>query len=246
MIHVGLKPRETLRRVSEIMPGSTETIDIAVQKIDGNRVVTALRQPITKPAVASSDIENATSGRMRAPDLGQDVLLHLEQSLRANSPYPIMLVREIFEGQGKVVVRRLRTPTFLCPDHLVIANEPLKMLSAFGGQSTPDPVYLRDHESAGRTGRRNAFGEVVVTNGAPKSDSASVFEVGRRCRGSRPSGLQVRRAHWINDPPNLLWLGMDSCQEDVKIRRSVLVQSLDGIKGPPSGAPSMQRTHKRR
>jgi hypothetical protein len=85
---------------------------------------------------------------MRTLDLGQDTVLQVEQSPRSDSPYPVMFVRKVVERQRKIVIRRLGAPTFLGPDHLVIANEPLEMRSTFRRQSTHDPIYLRDRESA--------------------------------------------------------------------------------------------------
>ncbi len=61
MIHVRLKSLKTSGQVSQIMPSGTETIDVIVQQVDGNRVVTSLRQPITKPSVSSSDVKNAAA-----------------------------------------------------------------------------------------------------------------------------------------------------------------------------------------
>src|SRR5690348_15110425 len=145
-------------------------------------------------------------------DLGQNMVLEVEQSPGSDSPYPGMFVRQVVEGQGKVVARRLGAPTFFCSDHLVIANELFKLCFAFGRQSTQDPVYLRDGESARRTGQlerfRNVVGESVPATWAPKSNGASALTVCQRGRSSRPTGLKVRRAHSTNDPANPPgWLG---------------------------------------
>lgn len=142
--------------------------------------------------------------------LGQNMFLQVEQGASSDSPYPIMSVRQILEGKSKVVVRRLRTPTFLLADYLVIANEPIKTRFALGSQGTQYPIHARDREFARGTGQlgtcRDIISESTPTTWTPESNSGTL-SVRRRVRGSRPAGLQMRRTHSINDAANLLrWL----------------------------------------
>src|SRR5882757_8891656 len=104
------------------------------------------RQPVTHPAIACTQVQNAES-TLRALCKGRhNGSLHYTESVCSYRPLVAIPPGDIFERQVQVIFRLRTAAPFGSTDQLILGNKPSEVINAIGRKRSPDAVFvLRCH-----------------------------------------------------------------------------------------------------
>src|ERR1700722_2677 len=109
------------------------------------------RQPVTQPAIARTNIEDAERAPATSGERSKNVLLHRAEGACPYRPLIAIAARDVLVRQVEIVRRFCTAAPFGCADKFILRDEATEMIGLFWCEREPDAVLVLRYGRASGT-----------------------------------------------------------------------------------------------